>query len=206
MPEMDGYETSRQIRSSAAGDMYKNIPIIAMTANAMLGDRKKCLDAGMSDYLSKPVDSHLLAKKLHKWLIKDVGALTTNNTTSTIEIDDHDYEQPPVENPVWDKAAALKRVRNKPERLQTLIDMYLDGAEQRLQELQQAIDSDDSAQVKHVAHTLKGVAANLGGLQLQTVAAEMELSGSENDIDKSKSLLEDLLHQEQHFREALTEN
>jgi PAS domain S-box-containing protein len=68
MPEMDGFEATRQIRVGNAGDRYKQIPIIAMTANAMEGDRDKCIDAGMNDYLAKPVEAKLLFEKLMNWL------------------------------------------------------------------------------------------------------------------------------------------
>jgi len=68
MPEMDGYEATRQIRLGSAGAMNQDIPIIAMTANAMKGDKEKCLAAGMNDYLSKPIDTQLLAHKLTQWL------------------------------------------------------------------------------------------------------------------------------------------
>jgi len=68
MPEMDGYEASRQIRAGEVGEHYRNIPIIAMTANAMQGDKEKCLDAGMSDYLSKPIDQEHLHDKLRQWI------------------------------------------------------------------------------------------------------------------------------------------
>lgn len=70
MPEMDGYEASRQIRAGSAGERYKTIPIIALTANAMEGDREKCLEAGMSDYLSKPVNSDKVSAKLNQWLLE----------------------------------------------------------------------------------------------------------------------------------------
>ena len=60
MPEMDGYEASRQIRSGVAGDCYSTINIIAMTANTMQGDREKCIDAGMTDYIAKPIDPEKL--------------------------------------------------------------------------------------------------------------------------------------------------
>lgn len=69
MPEMDGYEASLQIRAGRAGDANKEVAIIAMTANAMQGDEAKCLDAGMSDYLSKPVDAEKMKAMLRKWLI-----------------------------------------------------------------------------------------------------------------------------------------
>ena len=68
MPEMDGYQATRAIRSGLGGDIYQHIPIIAMTANAMQGDREKCIEAGMDDYLSKPISPEALADKLFAWL------------------------------------------------------------------------------------------------------------------------------------------
>ncbi|MFT4926870.1 MAG: CheY-like chemotaxis protein, partial [Phenylobacterium sp.] len=73
MPEMDGYEASRQIRAGVAGINYQSIPIIALTANAMEGDRKSCLDAGMSDYLSKPIIPQNLLTQLKRWLLDSVA-------------------------------------------------------------------------------------------------------------------------------------
>ena len=71
MPVMDGYEATRSIRTGKAGDRYNNVPIIAMTANAMKGDREKCLTAGMDDYLAKPIDIDALETVVAKWLIKE---------------------------------------------------------------------------------------------------------------------------------------
>ncbi len=70
MPEMDGYEATRQIRLGAAGIVNQNIPILAMTANAMKGDKEKCLAAGMNDYMAKPIDNKLLSVKLEQWLAR----------------------------------------------------------------------------------------------------------------------------------------
>jgi len=71
MPNMDGYEATDAIRNSKAGEVHKNIPIVAMTANAMQGDKEKCFIAGMDEYLSKPIDGDKLKKLLMKYL-KDV--------------------------------------------------------------------------------------------------------------------------------------
>jgi len=71
MPEMDGYEATRVIRDPQSAVLNHEIPIIAMTANAMQGDREKCLAAGMNDYVSKPVDAKALAEALEKWLPKE---------------------------------------------------------------------------------------------------------------------------------------
>ena len=68
MPNMDGYQATREIRNGAAGEQYKNIPVIAMTANVMKGDREKCLDAGMNDYLSKPIVTEDLIDRLNQYL------------------------------------------------------------------------------------------------------------------------------------------
>ena len=70
MPKMDGYETTRRIRMGEAGVKNASIPIIAMTANAMLGDKQKCIDAGMSDYLTKPIIPFNLVEKLKLWVDK----------------------------------------------------------------------------------------------------------------------------------------
>ena len=70
MPEMDGFEATRRIRSGDAGQAHRSIPIIAMTARAMQGDREKCLEAGMDDYLPKPIDTAALTDTLNKWLSK----------------------------------------------------------------------------------------------------------------------------------------
>ena len=68
MPELDGYEATKQIRWGLAGEKYSQIPIIAVTANAMIGDKEKCLDSGMSDYLAKPINYDSLSEMLRKWL------------------------------------------------------------------------------------------------------------------------------------------
>ena len=69
MPEMDGYTATKVIREGKAGEYYRSIPIIAMTANAMKGDEEICLNAGMNDYISKPISAQIIKEKLKIWLV-----------------------------------------------------------------------------------------------------------------------------------------
>ncbi|WP_309028523.1 response regulator [Pelagicoccus enzymogenes] len=73
MPEMDGYEATRAIRDGEAGTEHMDVPIVALTANAMQGDREICLASGMSDYLTKPIDPRLLVESLNAWLGRKHG-------------------------------------------------------------------------------------------------------------------------------------
>ena len=83
MPIMNGYEASQRIRKGEAGAEYKNIPIIAMTANAMLGERNKCISAGMNDYLTKPVNEHVVKEKVTKWTLSVYRAAQKSKDTKT---------------------------------------------------------------------------------------------------------------------------
>lgn len=198
MPEMDGYAATRAIRNGDSGAENKTIPIIAMTANAMKGDREKCIQAGMDDYISKPVDSGELAKLLSKWLAPknlsdevsgveilegrdDTGEM--RKTTNYLEKNSAD-----VSYPVWDKEALLKRVKGKPERVQKLVNMFMEGAEERTIQMHTTVSKQDYEQILYLAHSLKGSAANLGALQLSNLMLDMESAASAKNIDKCQDL------------------
>ncbi len=177
MPEMDGYEASREIRAGKVGERDKSIPIIAMTANAMTGDREKCFSAGMNDYLTKPVDPNMLLEKIYKWLVSEKKYSTTKKTDLA----------------VWDKESVLKRILGKHDLLKTLIGVFFNETPTRLNDLQQAIDNGDNEQVQYLAHTLKGVAANLSGLCLQKQAALIEAAAKKGNMDLVAELMPELL-------------
>ena len=174
MPEMDGYEATRQIRAGQAGERYTNIPIIAMTANVMKGDREKCLAAGMSDYLSKPINTDGVYAKLQEWLNQQSQDLFGSDPVEPDAI--ASALVPAPIDLVWDKDAALNRMGGKVTRLLPLIELFLDDIPARLNELQAAIDEQNIEEIRRAAHTIKGVAANLSGLHLQQLAAQLELA------------------------------
>ncbi|MCU7834439.1 MAG: response regulator [gamma proteobacterium symbiont of Taylorina sp.] len=209
MPEMDGYEATREIRSGKAGELYQNIPIIAMTANAMQGDKEKCLAIGMSDYLSKPIDSDRVYNKLVQWLLNaDIKELKASSPLKNREREPAEVPPPcllggEVENSQhWDKDSVLKRVKGKEKRLLPLINLFLEDMPQRLQDLQTAVDNNKMDDAKLLVHTIKGVAANLSGIRLQSIAAEIEVAAKEGNLglltEKIPQLLEanELLQQE----------
>ena len=186
MPELDGYEASRNIRSGRAGERYQSIPIVAMTANAMAGDRVKCLDAGMSDYLTKPIAPDLLFSALHKWLSGEesqepcLQAATRSRQAEQAE---------QAELVVWDEDALLRRIRGKEKLLKLLINSFLLEMPGHMDELQQAADAANGDQVRLQAHTIKGVAGNLGGLVLQQCAAQMEGAAKDRDAKQIACLM-----------------
>lgn len=198
MPEMDGYEATRLIRQGRAGEEFREIPIIAMTANAMKGDRERCLQAGMSDYLSKPIGFDCLANKLTQWLVhsgEDVAPLETTDSNF-----DTEWE-------TWDQDALLKRVRGKPERVGVLVGMFLEQAPEYLAHMERAIADRNSEQLTAVMHTLKGTAGNLGAQQLMKSAEIIELASRADKWQKvtayQQSVQDNYKQLEQKLRDYL---
>ena len=196
MPEMDGYETSRQIRQGSAGKHYKDIGIVAMTANAMKGDKEKCLNAGMNDYLSKPIDTELLEKKLYHWLIavgsgagmsSDKQYLSDQPLVKT-EIDIIDDKALSI----WDKDAALKRMLGKEKILKVLLTTFFSDTPQYVESLVKSIEQSDYSEAAKSAHAIKGVAANISALALADCAEKLERSCLDEQLDEIENLKQKL--------------
>ncbi|MFT6122913.1 MAG: CheY-like chemotaxis protein/HPt (histidine-containing phosphotransfer) domain-containing protein [Oleiphilaceae bacterium] len=190
MPEMDGYEATQAIRAGEAGDHYRAIPIVAMTANAMQGDRDKCLAAGMDDYLSKPVNPDELLSKLKQYLKFSVGvgpkavSVQTINDTLSVGALDQQRNTNDIKGSndlTWGKEGALVRIGGNEALLKTLTGIFARDGLKQLAELKAAISEGNYQKVTHIAHSIKGVAANLGGLKLQSVSSIMELAAKNKD-------------------------
>jgi len=195
MPILDGYKTTQSIRSGDAGLRYKDILIVAMTANVMQGDREKCINSGMNDYLAKPIDPLSLQEKLKLWL--------SDNTNQHIKIDPiklttKEEEVLQVPNNVkddndknlvaWDQESALKRVLNKEKLLKSLVEIFLTEMPSRIAELKTAVNNQDDESIKSVSHTIKGVAANLSAFKLQHFSSELEKAGKFSQINQYEPL------------------
>lgn len=190
MPEMDGYEATRQIRVQEAGT-NTHIPIIAMTANAMVGDREKCIAAGMNEYVSKPLNPNTLKTILQLYFTFPDTLHTAQKKTET----------PPEDVPVDLTQLRLFTDGNRAEE-QELFTLFLQQADEAVKILEKNQSPETAELWKATAHRLKGASGNLGAQKLQHLCKRAELM-ARDDTDK-KSLTFNAIHAElQRVRDYL---
>ncbi|MEK9629327.1 MAG: response regulator [Nitrospinota bacterium] len=183
MPVMDGYEASRAIREDSR---YATLPIIAMTANAMQGDREKCIDAGMNDHVAKPIDPNELFKALIKWITVREGL------GGESAIPDKDKSQPDSEAntlpelPGIDADAGLMRVNGNKKLYQKLLGDFYKNNKNKKQEIEKTLEDGDLKLAERLVHTVKGVSSTIGANGLAEVSQplEEELRNGNENIDK----------------------
>ena len=213
MPEMDGYATTRKIRQSPPAVLDPDIPVIAMTAHAMQGDREKCLRAGMDDYIAKPIFPEALARALEKWIRRPEG--TTENhpargraqskgekVESAMEVDGTANDKNDV---VFAWEAFLERLMGDEDLARTVIAGFLDDLPKQIATLKERIGNGALEPAADQAHKIKGAASNAGGYQLSAVAHTMETAGRTGDIDRFRSLMSDLEKAFVQLRQAMKE-
>lgn len=171
MPEMDGYETTRRIRSGAAGNNNIKIPVIALTANALAGDRAKCISAGMDDYVAKPVQPKTLMEKLIKWLsVSDAKEISDNIANTTGHIFE-EKEKPEVK--ILDLEAFLENMSGDQELAKEILRGFSADASSLMNSLTIAVGSNDHVTAKLHSHSLKGAAANVKADELYEAAKNL---------------------------------
>jgi CheY-like chemotaxis protein/HPt (histidine-containing phosphotransfer) domain-containing protein len=185
MPEMDGFEATRQIRDPGTQVRDRRVPIIAMTAHVMKGDREKCLAAGMDDYLGKPVRPADLAAALKRWLAERDGSAGTGAERAAPAVPD----SPETAAPVFDRAAFLTRVMDDEEMVREITEIFLADLPVQIEKLAAAVGSGDCLLAGQQAHGIKGASANVGGEALRETAFEMEKAGKAGDLAALKTLL-----------------
>ena len=183
MPEMDGLEAARQIHQRWAGD--KRPRIIAMTGNALMGDREKCLQAGMDDYISKPVRVGDLQSALQRW-----GPMTTRKSDTAFAF----RLKGTIADNLIDQAT-IAELRNMPpsngvSMVQELVDLFLEAAPQRIGQITQSIN--DGPMLAFHAHALKSMGLNLGVKRIVEVSQKLEDLGRARNLNGAPVLLRDL--------------
>ncbi|WP_329867363.1 ATP-binding protein [Stenotrophomonas hibiscicola] len=221
MPVLDGYAATRHWRAEEAETGRARLPIIAMTANAMAGDRERCLQAGMDDYLSKPIARATLHALLKRWgggkaasparpsAEPSMARLTANSSGapsaghgSALQDDDSrvgSKPQPVLDRDVLDELHAVIG-----DAAIQIVSVFLDDAPAMVQQLQQAAQSGDEPRLQAVAHSLKSSSANVGALSLSAVAQRIEREARGGSLQRPAVAVALLVAEFARARVALT--
>ncbi len=176
MPVLDGFAATRKLRSQARSALNVQVPIIAMTANAMQGDREKCLACGMNDYLPKPLSRDALEAAIKRWL-PDILV--------------HPQHPLTIERPYsvfaalrgFDTQAALARMGEDIHAYRAVLQKFSSYHQHTATRLSDYLQAGDLAAAHNLAHSVKGVAANIGALELQAVAEKLETALAGERLD-----------------------
>jgi signal transduction histidine kinase/HPt (histidine-containing phosphotransfer) domain-containing protein/ActR/RegA family two-component response regulator len=188
MPEMSGFEATTVIREKEK-TTGKHQLIVALTAHAMKGDRERCLEAGMDNYLAKPIQSNELFAALYE----------SPRARKTLA-----PQKPPIS--IFDSGVALIRTGHDPELLAELIEIFLADCPWRMAEIQEAIALSDAQGLERSAHKLKGAAAVFDARSVVETAEQLEILGRQNDVSAARELLSDLDRQIATLTRALQES
>ncbi len=202
MPVMDGLETTRQIRNPESAVLNHKIPIIAMTGYAMKGDRERCLESGMNDYIIKPVSPQALAEALNKWLGKMPEAAKDQAPMITGSSDAGTGRGP--ESSVFDRADMMARVMGDETLARAVVEAFLGDMPKQISALKNYIENGDTRGVERQAHSIKGASSNVGGKALQSVAFDMEMSARAGDLNSVMSCIDLLEEKFERFKEAVS--
>ncbi|WP_447969397.1 response regulator [Nitrospira sp. M1] len=210
MPEMDGYEATAEIRRWEASQRKHlsiheiregrtRMPIIAMTANAMAGDRETCLDAGMDDYLAKPIKSEQLAEVLVKWLPVSM-ANESEDTTSESRASDatNDDTIPSIDQSMLKEWRTL----GEPSFVIRMIDQFIHDATTCVTQLQEAVARQDHDCIADAAHALKGMSRNMGAEPLGEMCRFLEQEGRGTSVRQLTEKFTALQHEFQRVCHA----
>ena len=194
MPVLDGFAATAAIRQHEASiGSGHHIPIIALTANAMEGDRNKCLEAGMDDYLSKPFSQEGLRTALQRWMVtKPLEHQPAPQVLLRNKITPHaPLGIPVIDESIWNNLLAMER-SGRPGALQTILSLYLSDSRRLLLEIRKAIHTGDVSRLNAWAHQLKSTSAQVGALAAAHHSGEIERLTREGQLDVATNLLEPL--------------
>jgi len=194
MPLMDGYTATRRIRNLKSE--IRKVPIIAMTAHAMTGDREKCLEAGMNDYVSKPIDPEKLFSALARWISPGQRAIPDYLLDRKIEKSMEDESLPLYDFPGISVRSGLAKVDGNRKLYRKLLGKFRRNYETVADDIRNASEKDDQETATRLVHTVKGLAGNLGAQDLHRTAVNLEAAlrnePTKNIVEKLNAFSETL--------------
>jgi len=207
MPRLDGNGATAEIRRRESEAGGPATPIVAMTANALAGDREKALEAGMDDYVSKPVSREDLAAVLRRWVQPGTPEVVQQDgTTGSVPVVgaagpalDGAPEGEPVDRRVLEDLEELGGT----ELVEELIETFLDDAPSRLEALRGAVQGGEAPAVRRLAHALGGSCGSMGTVEMTRLSGTLEKAGASGDLSLARELLERLEAEFGRVRTAL---
>ena len=190
MPVMDGYEATRQIRNL----LQRDIPVIALTADAMSSAKERCLNEGMNDYLTKPLELPRLAEVLAKWL----PAARAHNP---VHLPSEGPAEPEVS--IFDAESLLRRLMGDRQLASIVIGAFLEDVPHQLKNLSKLLSEGDTSGVRSQAHALKGASATAGAEALRKTAYALEQAGSAGQLDSCFGLAARAVEEFEQFKHTL---
>jgi len=193
MPDMDGFEATRRIRAADSPVLDPRTPIIAMTAHAMKGDRERCLQAGMDDYVPKPLDPETFIRAVERQLLR--SAPWEHEGEKALESRD----PPQPQNRIFDRDGLLRRLGDDEEFCREVILEFLKDTPPRLDTVREILTRGDMERLKLYAHTLDGSFGVVSAHVLRSTAAEMQKAGEEGDLQQARLVFKKLEREFQRF-------
>ena len=217
MPEMDGLEATAAIRTQEK-TTGQHLPIVAMTAHAMAGDRERCLDAGMDGYVSKPIQPQVLfdtiASVIAKWAAKSAvqRGLHSHLATPTINNEHRQEHSPatastsePRRPNVLNRNEIVQRLGEDLDLVTELIELFLEESPKLLTNVQQAVERRDAKALERSAHRLKGSVGNFGMNDACAAALRLEVMGRKGDLSDADAACQSLHDDLQHLQAELSQ-
>ncbi len=187
MPVMDGFTATSKIREQ---ERYKELPILAMTANAMVEDRESAFAAGMNDHIAKPINPRKLFTTLLKWI--EPGQRKLPGVTEARSLPEDETDTLPDQLFGIDINAGLQRVRGNPKLFRKLLEEFYIDHGGDISAIHDALEQGDNNTAQRLAHTIKGVAATIGASELNIKANNLESAINQGQLDNVTELLEQL--------------
>lgn len=204
MPEMDGFEATALIRDKRTGVLNPRVPIIAMTAGAMDGDRRRCMEAGMDDYLAKPIRPEEIVSVIRRWC-GDPGQAAHAEKDPPLNPGPSAVTAHELSQEVFDRKGFLDRVMGDTDLASTILKEFVENAEVQLARLDECVAASSMDEARRLAHTLKGAAGNVGATALRDVALLLEDWIKRGDLESATMNLEEVRRELEKFKNTLIE-